>query len=145
MELHATITREGLGGLLLPWCVDARDRTRPIRIDDEPYLMPHALQLRVRDVGREDIMVALNRQCAEGGDSLKKIQSIRAEATRWGRLPAIEDSMACRVRGGLMLIEGCHPSCALYLLCPPEFEHRTVVVAANGGWLVYDDPRLRVS
>ena len=64
---------------------------------------------------------------------------------RFGRLPAIEDSEACRVRGGLMLMEGCHRSCALYLLDPPKFELRTVVVAVDAGWPVYNDPRLRVS
>lgn len=145
MELHTTTTRQSLGGLLLPWCVDTRNRTCPIRINDEPDLIPHALQLRVRDVVQEDILSALGRQDAEGEDSMEKIQSIRAEATRSVRLPAIEDSKACRVRHGLMLMEGCHRSCALYLLAPPKFELRTVVVAVGSGWAVYDDPRLRVS
>jgi hypothetical protein len=145
MELHTTTTRQGLGGLLLPWCVDTRDRTCPIRINDVRDLIPHALQLRVWDVVQEDILIALGRQDAEGGDSLEKIQSIRTEATRSGRLPAIEDSKACRVRNGLMLMEGCHRSCALYLLGPPKFELRSVVVAVGSGWAVYDDPRLRVS
>jgi hypothetical protein len=145
MALQTTTTRAGLGGLLLPWCVDTRDRTRPIRINDEPDLIPHALQLRVRDVGQEHILIALGHQAAEGGDSLEKIQSIRVEATRRGRLPTIEDSTACRVRDGLMLIEGCHRSCALYLLDAPKFELRTVVVAADAGWLGYNDPRLAVS
>ncbi len=42
-------------------------------------------------------------------------------------------------------MEGCHRSCALYLLDPPKFELRTVVVAVDAGWPVYNDPRLRVS
>jgi hypothetical protein len=96
MALHTTTTRDGLARLLLPWCVDSRDRTRSIRINDEPDLIPHALQLRVRDLDHEDILIALGRRRAEGGDSLEKIQSIRAEATRSARLPAIEDSRACR-------------------------------------------------
>jgi hypothetical protein len=44
-----------------------------------------------------------------------------------------------------MLMEGCHRSCALYLLDPPKFELRTVVVAVDAGRPVYNDPRLRVS
>jgi hypothetical protein len=144
MALHTTTTRDGLARLLLPWCVDSRDRTRSIMINDETDLIPHALQLRVRDLDDEDIRIALGQQRAKGGDSLEKIQAIRAEATRSGRLPAIEDSKACRTRHGLMLMEGCHRSCALYLLDVPKFELLTEVVADDSGWSVYDDPRLRV-
>jgi len=43
-----------------------------------------------------------------------------------------------------MLMEGCHRSCALYLLDVPKFELLTEVVADDSGWSVYDDPRLRV-
>jgi hypothetical protein len=116
VELHWTTTRAELGWLLLPWRVDTRDRTRPIRISDGS--ISHALQLRVRDVDQEAIRVALGRQVADGGFSWKKIESVLAEALRRGRPSEVGDSKAFRVRDGLTLMEGCHRTCALYLLDP---------------------------
>jgi hypothetical protein len=104
MELHTTTTRQGLGGLLLPWCVDTRDRTCTIRIHDVPDLIPHALQLRVWDVVQEDILIALGRQDAEGDDSLEKIQSIRdaiRPAPRDRRLQSLPSPKWADADGGL--------------------------------------------
>jgi hypothetical protein len=99
----------------------------------------------VRDVVHGDIQIALGRQNADESSSGNKIQSIRAEAVRSGHPPAIEDSRAFRARNGLTLMEGCHRTCALYLLDPPSFELRTALVTDTMRWPVYDDPRLRVT
>jgi hypothetical protein len=138
-------TRAELGWFLLPWCVDTRDRTRPVRISDNPSLIPHALQLRVRDVDQEAIRVALCRQVADGGFSWKKIESIVTEAMRDGRPPKVGDSKAFRVRDGLTLMEGCHRTCALYLLDPPALQLTTEVVPPEESWPAYFDRRLEVS
>ena len=144
MELHRTTTRAELGWLLLPWCVDTRDRTRPIRISDRPSPISHALQLRVRDVDQEAIRVALGRQVADGGFSWKKIESILAEALRRGRPPEVGDSKAFRVRDGLTLMEGRHRTCALYLLDPPALQLTTEVVPPEASWPAYFDRQLEV-
>jgi hypothetical protein len=139
-----TITDRGrLGELRLPWCVDKDTRTEPIFISDEPDRVGEALSIRVRDVTDARVRLALSRQSAIGGFTLEKIEAIVARAQEVGAPPEIEDSAAFRVDDGLVLMEGCHRTCALYLIDPPVFTLRVLVI--DGGWGAYLDHRLAVS
>lgn len=144
MSVHVTTSHSDLGALRLPWCVDVATRTEEIRIADEPHRIPEALQLRVRDVTDEPVREMLRKQVAPDGNfSLRKIEAIVTEAREKDRPPTIDDSAAFLIDGELSLIEGCHRTCATYLLNPSVFELQTRV--HPDGSPAYFDPRLKVS
>ncbi len=141
VAVHVTTTRDALGALWLPWCVDRSTETELIPVADEPHRIPESRQLRVRDIERKPVQTALGRQIAKGEPSLTKIDSIRAAAENDAALLAIADSTGFICTGDLILMEGCHRTCALHLLNPSGFELQTRL--DPGGWPVYSDPRLR--
>jgi hypothetical protein len=144
MPDYVISTRSALGTLRLPWCVDGETLTEPIRISDEPHRLPEALQLRVRDVEDERVQEALGKQVAPDGDlSINKIEAIVADARKAGHLPTVEDSMAFRIGNDLSLMEGCHRTCAMYLLDLPRFELCTRI--DPNGYPAYFDSRLKVT
>jgi hypothetical protein len=139
MAMHYTTTRDELGALRLPWCVDRATRSYEIRISDEPHRISEALQLRVRSIEEESVRRALRKQVTSNGEfSLNKIEAIASEA----EFPAIEDSMAFMIGDELSLMEGCHRTCALYVVGPSTLVLKTRVF--DEGWPAYLDPRLTV-
>jgi hypothetical protein len=137
VSIHRTTTRDALGALRLPWCVDRRTRSQEIRISDETHRIPEALQLRVRNIEEEPVRVALRKQVTPNGEfSLNKIEAIASEA----EFAAIDDSKAFLVGDELSLMEGCHRTCALYLVNPPTFTLETRIV--DDCWLAYFASRL---
>lgn len=143
MTIETITNRTVLGSLRLPWCVDRKTRTEPIRINDERERIGEALSIRVRDVTDARVRMALSSQEASGGTSLQKIEAIVAEAEGLGREPEVGDAAAFRIDGDLLLMEGCHRTCATYLLDPPSFRLQIVVV--DGGWEVYSTSGLEVT
>jgi hypothetical protein len=143
MTVETITDRTRLSELRLPWCVDKDTRTEPIFISDERDRVGEALSIRVRDVTDVRVRQALTRQSAVGGSTLQKIDAIVARAQEAEALPEIDDSAAFRVDDELVLMEGCHRTCALYLIDPPVFRLQVLVV--DGGWGAYLDRRLAVS
>lgn len=129
--------------LRLPWCVDQETLSEPIQVSAERHRIPQALQLRVRDVEDERVREALSKQIAKGEPSLVKIESIVAMAKKARRPPRVEDSEGFWIDGELTLMEGCHRTCATYLLAPSAFELQTLI--ATGVWDAYFDSELRVT
>lgn len=140
----AVITDRGdLGRLRLPWCVDKNTRTEPISISDQRGRIGEALSIRVRDVSDPRVREALGRQMARDGFTLAKIEAIVDAAEDAGRPPSIPDSAGFLVNDELLLMEGCHRTCAIYLLEPSDLEVRINVVDIV--WPAYFDHRLAVS
>jgi hypothetical protein len=143
MDVEVVTDRATLGRLRLPWCVDKSTRTKPISISDQRDRAGEALSIRVRDISDARVREALGRQIARDGFSLEKIEDIVSSAEAAGHLPSIHDSAGFWVNDELVLMEGCHRTCALYLLDPPHLEMRISI--SEAGWPSYFDPRLTIS
>jgi hypothetical protein len=143
VAIHLTTDNAALGALRLPWCVDRATMTEPIQISDERHRIPEAVQLRVQDVGNECVKQALRKQESKGEPSLTKIEAIMAAGRKTGHMPAIEDSEGFWIEDELSLMEGCHRTCALYLLDPSAIELRTLIRPPV--WDAYFNPGLVVS
>jgi hypothetical protein len=130
-----------LGRLWLPWCVHKEYPDIPIHIGEEPGLIPTARQIRVAEIEDERIRVALDRQATRhlGVSSLANITRSR-EALRESHTLQV---LAFAVDGdeGLVLTEGCHRTCAIFLRNPEDF---SVSVDLQTPWPVYvEHPELR--
>lgn len=143
MAVEVVTDRVELGELRLPWCVDKGTRTEPISISDQRNRVGEALSIRVRDVSDARVREALSRQVARDGFSLEKIEAIVSSAEDAGHPPSIPDSAGFWVDDELVLMEGCHRTCAIYLLDPPTMDVRISIL--DIGWPAYFDRRLTVS
>lgn len=143
MAVAVITDRVELGQLRLPWCVDKSTRTEPISIHDQRDRVDEALSIRVRNISDARVREALGRQVARDGFTFAKIEAIVDAAEDAGRPPSIPDSAGFWVNDELLLMEGCHRTCAIYLLDPPDLEVRINIV--DVGWPAYFDHRLAVS
>lgn len=143
MAIEVITDRVQLGELRLPWCVDKTTRTEPISISAQRDRVGEALSIRVRDVSDAPVREALSRQVARDGCSLEKIEAIVSSAEDADHPPSIPDSAGFWVDDELVLMEGCHRTCAVYLLDPPALEVRISIV--DVGWPACFDRRLTVS
>lgn len=151
IELVVT-TRQALGELWLPWCVERARPDRVLRIDHEPHRIGEAQQLRVAQVSGEETREALRDN--GGTDSTAAIEATAAtfrSLAESGPLvlaarPPLDPGdwpQAFPLADGPMLHEACHRACALYVAGVERFELRPLVHALFRGWTIYDDAALR--
>ena len=134
-----------LAALWLPWCVARGEPTVPLT--HLPAEHPRAMQLRITDLDDPSTQQALAWQPHRGGTSWEHIERwaarFRAQVAS-GEPVAINDDAAVLDLGGLLILrEGCHRACGLYVAGLKEFELVAAVSPPFGPWESYRTAALR--
>jgi hypothetical protein len=148
------ILRHELSAIWLPWCVARNDQTTIVKIDAGPERSSRAMQLRIADLGSDDIRRALSRQVVRD-DGRSSIDLIAEHAQRFRAMHArgsdvaitplgsIDDPAVFMTPEGPMLHEACHRVCGLYDAGLARFVLILRVDPLFGPWLVYETATLR--
>jgi hypothetical protein len=146
-------TRDELGALWLPWCVDASDPSRGLHGCAQPARHPRAAQLRLTDLTNPIIQRALADQPYRDRWSWAKIESIaagyRAQTASLETIIVDDDDdpdshqqpAFMTFDGVRMLCEGCDRTSALWVSRASDFEVR--IAAALERWPGYENPAIR--
>jgi hypothetical protein len=121
-ETNVSITHlDELGDLWLPWYVRRDDPATPIQdIDAERAV---ARQLRIHDIEDHEIRQALGWEYEHEGRKWTHLSRIEDYRRQWEGLPGLspERVPAWHTADGPVLRDGCHRTCAVYLLNPPDW------------------------
>lgn len=137
--------RDEVGRLWLPWCVERTRPEVPLRIERDPDRRDAARQLRVSDLSEESAQVALanyprDEQTASVWSSINYWAGVFSEMV--GRR-VLDDAKLFETPEGLMLHEGSHRTCGLYVSGITDFEIRVAAVEPLG-WQAYNSADLRL-